>query len=116
MGATYLRPLEVEIQIAFSFGLSGSLSMSIFLLLFSPTRPVWFGMIFFFPLLLSIPFLTLNCDPTCVLFGECVGFSPSRRRQHLPPSLQGTLRNLSHLLLRDGLACVWYTDVPRAAL
>lgn len=48
MGATYLRPLEVEIQIAFSFGLSGSSSMSIFLLLFSPTRPVWFGMIFFF--------------------------------------------------------------------
>lgn len=44
MGATYLKSFKMEIQIAFSFGLSGSFSMSVNFL-FSPTRPVWFGMI-----------------------------------------------------------------------
>lgn len=45
-------------------------------ILFSPTRPVWFGMIWFSSLLLSIPFLTLHCDPLCFLLGECVGIPP----------------------------------------
>lgn len=81
-------------------------------ILFSPTRPVWFGMIWFSSLLLSIPFLTLHCDPLCFLLGECVGIPPQEVWQQLspPPTPSplptGTLRNLSHLLLRDGLACV----------
>lgn len=42
----------------------------------------------FFSLLVSIPFLTVHRDPMCFLLGECVGFSPNRKWQHLP-SLQG---------------------------
>lgn len=45
-------------------------------ILFSPTRPVWFGRIWFSSLLLSIPFLTLHCDPLCFLLCECVGIPP----------------------------------------
>lgn len=47
MGATYLKSFKTEIQIAFSFGLSGSFYMLVNFL-FSPTHPVWFGMVCFF--------------------------------------------------------------------
>lgn len=52
-------------------------------------------------MVVAIPFLALNRDPVCLLLGECVGYPPTGSGSTLPP-LQGTLRKLSHLLLRDG--------------
>lgn len=61
--------------------------------------------------------LTLNPDLVCFLLGEIVGFlpppplPPPGSSSILPSPLQGTLRNLSHLLLRDGAGvCVWNTE------
>lgn len=117
MGATYLKSFKTEIQIAFSFGLSGSFYMLVNFL-FSPTHPVWFGMVCFFfffsSLLLLIPLLTLNCNPMFFVRWVCWVFPPTRKWQHLPSPLQGTLRNLSHLLLRDGAGvCVVHWCVQK---
>ena len=105
MDATYLKPFKVEIQIAFLFGLSESFSMSVnffFCFVLPNSTQLGVGGLDFFFSLLWIPFLSLNCDPLCFLLGECVGFSPHQEVAAPPFPLQGTLRNLSHLLLRDG--------------
>lgn len=91
-------------------------------ILFSPTRPVWFGMIWFSSLLLSIPFLTLHCDPLCFLLGECVGIPPqevaaaSPSPHPLPPPHRNSAEPFTPLTQGRAGVCVWYTDVPGAAL
>lgn len=96
--ATYLKPCEVEIQIAFSFGLGDNfLCPSVFG--FSPPPPIHstrsgmggFDFFFFFLLWLLIPSLTLNGAPLCFLLGECVAFfSP---HQEVAASLFSPTRN-----------------------
>lgn len=85
-----------------------------------PTHPRLFWeefLLFFFPLLSSVPFLTLNHDPLCVLLGERVGLSrpPGNGSTPPPPPPKELCRTFHTSNSGTGLACVWYTDVSRSS-
>lgn len=83
---------------------------------FSNSPPFVLGGMFFFPpLLSSIPFLTLNHDPVCVLLGERVGFSRPPGKGSTPPPPKELCRSFHTSNSGTGLACVWYTDVSRSS-
>lgn len=119
MDTTYLKSFQVEIQNCFFIWTFRMIFYVRQFCVFSNSPPFVLGGIssFFFPLLSSVPFLTLNHDPLCVLLGERVGLSrpPGNGSTPPPPPPKELCRTFHTSNSGTGLACVWYTDVSRSS-
>lgn len=87
---------------------------------FSNSPPFVLGGIssFFFPLLSSVPFLTLNHDPLCVLLGERVGLSrpPGNGSTPPPPPPRNSAEPFTPLTQGRGWRVCGTLTCPEAAL